>query len=180
MKERLLLFLIGITCIAFSSQAQSKIDRDDHSNMTLDGIVVFQGQIKILSTGKKFSFAFAKGDKIILKCTTEKDKKLKYVSFSNSRGSKLWEHYNTASFTKEISIKEEGVYTLELLSKGMGSRMSTVDIIRKPGNQKDFNTAWMKYSNYSYKEVEYKVDSMIGYNKPLVSQKLIKIFDKYK
>lgn len=176
MKKVLLLFIVLIS-IAYYSHAQAKIDRENEIGQ--DGIVVFQGEMKIRSTGRKFSFAFAKGDKVLLKCTTEKDKKLKYVCFTNIRGSKLWEQYNPASFTKEINIKEEGVYTLELTAKGMGSRLATINIIRKPGITKDFNTAWMKNNTYKGNEVKYSIDSVVGYKEPVITQDTLKVFDKY-
>lgn len=181
MTKKLLLLLIGITSIAFIGNAQAKIDREGESGVQPadGGIYVFQGKQKISSTGVKYSFAYAKGDKVVLKCTTEKDKKLKEVWFENAQGQKLWSQSKPASLTKEFNINKEGVYTIGLFAKGMGARDTEIEIIRKPGITKDFNTAWMKYSTYKGNEVKYSVDSVVGYKEPVTTQNTLKVFDKY-
>ena len=174
-----LLIILGIMCIVYGSYAQTKIDRDENTGLPDEGIIVFQGKLKISSVGKKYSFAYAKGDKVVLKYTTRKDKKLKEVWFSNANGYKIWHQTNVASLTKEFSIKEEGVYTIGFLGKGMALRETTIEIIRKPGNQKDFNTAWMPYYNYESKDVNYTIDSAIGYAPAIITKKELKVFDRY-
>jgi hypothetical protein len=175
--KKLLLLLTVITAFTFIGQAQAKIDREEGSGNLADGTPVFQGQLKVTSLGYKLSYAFDKGDKVLIKFRTEKDKKLKSVVFKDLYGNNLWKQTKLASANKEINITKEGVYTFTLMAKGMGARDVTLDIIRK--TDKLYNTAWMKYSTYTTTEVKYTVDSMIGYNEPVVTQKLIKVFDKY-
>ena len=181
MRKKLLLLLIGITSIAFISNAQAKIDREgEGGTLPADGsIFVFQGKQKIRSTGVKYSFAYAKGDKVVLKYTTNKNKKLKEVWFANAQGQKLWSQTKPTSLTKEFSINKEGVYTIGLFAKGMGARDTEIEIIRKQGSTKQYNTAWMVYKKYTPKEVKYTVDSMIGYKEPVITQDTFKVFDKY-
>lgn len=161
----ILIFLLGITT-ALSAQ-------------TNEGIVVFQGKFTIDSNGKKFSFAYAKGDRIELKYTTEKNKKLKEVWFADAQGKKLWVQNKPASLTKEFVINKEGVYSFGLVSKLMGSRETELEIIRYPGQQKDFNTAWMPYYSSKQEIIKYNADSAIGYKKPIENIEKIKVFDKY-
>jgi len=175
MKQLILLTIIF--CVGLKLNAQLKIDETNYSPE--DGIPVFQGQMQIRSDGHKFSFAFAQGDKVRLKLSTEKDKNIKYATLRSITGTKIWSKEDVSEFDETVGIGHEGVYTLEIIGKGLGGRMVMLDIIRKPGSQKDFNPAWMKYSTYRPNEVEYTVDSVVGYNEPVVSQKLIKVFDQY-
>lgn len=176
--KKLLLLLTVITAFTFIGQAQAKIDREEGSGNLADGIPVFQGQLKVTSTAYSLSYAFDKGDKVLIKFHTEKDKKLKSVIFKDLYGNNLWQQTKISTADKEININKEGVYIFSLIAKGMGSRNVTLDVIRK--TNKLYNTAWMKYSTYTAAEVKYSVDSMVGYNEPVVTQKLLKVFDKYK
>lgn len=175
MKKQILLTLI--LCMSVILSAQEKIDRGAGAD---GGIKVFQGQVRINSSGRKFSFAYAQGDKIILKFTTHKDKKLKYVALTDSHNRKLWQKDNFASYDDAFTISKEDVYTFEFVAKGMGARDVTLEIIRMPQNPaQSFNTAWMKYPTYIGTEVNYTVDSMAGYKPAVVSEKELKIFDQY-
>ena len=90
MTKKLLLLFIGILSISTISYAQSKIDGEVTTNP--DGITVFQGTKRISSYGHKFTFAYAKGDKILLKFSTEKDKKLKYIYLTPIEGGRrIWQ-----------------------------------------------------------------------------------------
>lgn len=174
--KRVILFT-SIICISFMLNAQLKIDEEN--NVMQDGIPVFQGQMQIKSDGRKFSFAFAPGDRVQLVLSTEKDKNIKYATLRTATGTKIWSTEDVSGFNETVGIAREGVYTLEIIGKGLGGRTISLDIIRKPGSQQDYNPAWMKYSTYHPNEVEYSVDSVVGYNPPVVSQKLIKVFDQY-
>lgn len=176
--KKLLLF-IGILCISHLSYAQAKIDREGGDMGNGDGIAVFQGKINVSTNGRTFSYAFAQGDVVQIKFTTYKEKKLNQARFHNEYGSNLWQDVKIASANQQISITKEGVYTLELDGRGLGGRDVTLDIIRKPGSKKDFNTAWMKYSSYKSEDVNYTVDSIIGYKQPVISVDTLKVFDKY-
>ncbi|MDF1547458.1 MAG: hypothetical protein P1P88_06535 [Bacteroidales bacterium] len=172
-----LFLLTSMLCISFIINAQLKIDEENMT--TADGIPVFQGQMQIKNEGRKFSFAFAQGDKVQIKLSTEKDKNIKYANLRSISGTKVWSKEDVSEIDETIGISREGVYILEVVGKGLGGRMVTLELIKKPGSQMDFNPAWMKYSTYHSNEVEYNVDSVIGYNPPVVSQKLIKVFDQY-
>ncbi len=178
MKKKILLLIVGLIGLIYSGWAQAKIDREEGTGSLANGIPVFQGQMAVTSAGYSLSYAFDKGDKVLIKFHTEKDKKLKSIVFKDLYGNNLWQQTKISTADKEININKEGVYTFSLIAKGMGTRDVTLNIIRK--TDKLYNTAWMKYSKYTSSEVKYSVDSMIGYNEPVISQKLIKVFDKYK
>lgn len=144
-----------------------------------EGIIVFQGVHTIDSDGRKYSFAYAAGDKVVLKYTTEKDKKLKEVWFANADGKKLWQDDKPASQTKTFTIDKEGVYTFGLYAKGLGARLTEVEIIRKPGKQQAYNTAWMPFYSAKAEPVKYSVDSAVGYKQPVVEFENLKVFDRY-
>jgi len=173
---RLLLLTAVIACTSLIVHAQAKINRENEME---EGIPVFQGQMQIKSEGRSFSFAFAQGDRVLIKLSTEKDKNIRSAKLSFLNGSKIWEQDDVSNINEVIVIAREAVYTIEIIGKGLGGRGVNLDIIRKPGNQIDFNPAWMKYSTYTERNEEYTVDSVIGYKEPVISEKLIKIFDQY-
>ena len=178
MTKKLLLLFIGILSISTISYAQSKIDGEVTTNP--DGITVFQGTKRISSYGHKFTFAYAKGDKILLKFSTEKDKKLKYIYLTPIEGGRrIWQQEKVASFNGVITIPKEGVYVFEFKAKGMGARNTTIEIIRKTGSQPNFNTAWLQYNTYTTKDVSFTVDSMLGYKPAVINKDTIKVFDQY-
>jgi len=173
---RLLLLTAVIACTSLIVHAQAKINRENEME---EGIPVFQGQMQIKSEGRSFSFAFAQGDRVLIKLSTEKDKNIRSAKLSFLNGSKIWEQDDVSNINEVIVIAREAVYTIEIIGKGLGGRGVNLDIIRKPGNQIDFNPAWMKYSTYTERNEEYTVDSVIGYKEPVISEKLIKIFDQF-
>ncbi|MBN2758268.1 MAG: hypothetical protein JXR51_13935, partial [Bacteroidales bacterium] len=169
-------FLACIIGMSYSTSAQLKVDRE---NALEEGIHVFQGQMEIKSNGRSFSFAFAKGDRVLLKLSTEKDKEIRSANLTSVNGGRIWGKESVSNFSEEIVISNEDVYTLTIIGKGLGGRTVSLEIIRKPGSQADFNTAWMKYNTYTTQEVKYAVDSVIGYKAPIISQKDIRVFNKY-
>jgi len=175
--KNLLMILLGFLCtgqVVFANTRNLAIDESQN------GIVVFQGKKKVNSFGLKLSYAFAKGDQVVVKFSTEKGKNLKNVRITDIHGEKvLWNLNNSANGNSDVKINAEGVYAIEFKAKGMGGRDVTIDIVRIPGSVKEYNTAWMKYNTYTPKEVTYSVDSMIGYKAPVVIKKDIKIFNKY-
>ncbi|TAJ09211.1 hypothetical protein DMA11_20425 [Marinilabiliaceae bacterium JC017] len=143
-------------------------------------IVVFQGKKKIKADGRRYTYALAKGDKVLLKFSTEKEKKLKNVRVMDFNAqSIIWEKNNIEQGNYTIDINKESIYCFDFFAKSMGSRKVSIDIVRVPGAKKDFNTAYMKYNTYAPKEVIYSIDSMIGYKEPVVTKQDIKIFNKY-
>ncbi len=182
MTTKILSVLIIIASFISINTAYAQADTDKNNEAfgySNDAILVFQGMQKITSIGVKYSFAYAKGDRVILKYITEKDKKLKKIWFADSEGKIIWSQVGIASLTKEFIIPTEGVYTFGLFAKEMGARKTDIKIIREPGSIKDYNTAWTVYKTYTPKEVKYTIDSMIGYQKPAITQKTFKVFDKY-
>ncbi|NJO89979.1 MAG: hypothetical protein HC831_14295 [Chloroflexia bacterium] len=175
--KKLLLF-IGILCSNHIGFAQVKIDRERGD--ISDGIPVFQGKINVSTSGRTFSYAFAQGDVVLIKFSTYKEKKLNQARFYNEYRSNLWQNVKIASANQQINITKEGVYSLELDGRGLGGREVTLDIIRKPGSQKDFNNSLVcKYYSYKSKDVNYSVDSVIGYKKPVITIDTLQVFDKY-
>lgn len=173
--KQLLLVFIGVFGLSLTPMMAQAGDAE-----SIDGIAVFQGNMKINSSGRKFSYAFDKGDKVIVKFSTEKEKNLKHVKITDYSGVKsLLSKTNVANGNYEVNIDKEGVYTIDFTAKGMGARVVNIDIVRQSGSRKLYNTAWMKYNSYTPKEVTYTVDSMIGYKEPVVTKKDIKIFNKY-
>lgn len=175
--RKIILLVFGFLVLSQMINATSSLLPSDELS---DDFMVFQGMKKVNSVGKKLSYAFAKGDQVTIKFSTRKDKNLKHVKMADLKGTKvLWSINNVASGSYDVKISEEGVYTIEFLAKGMGSRDVTIDIVRKAGAKKVFNTAWMKYNSFTPREVTYSVDSMIGYKEPVKTQQEIKIFNKY-
>lgn len=150
------------------------------TNIQQDEIIVFQGKKKISSSGKTYSFALDKGDKVLIKMSIEKDKELKYVSVKEmNSGSIIWQRERLTTSSSEININKEGVYTFEFKAKGMGAREVTLDIVRTPGRTKLYNTAWMSYNTYTPEEIRYTVDTVIGYQAPVRTDTVMKVFHKY-
>ncbi len=172
--NKLFVFLLGIMLCTMHVYA------GDGTNVDQDGIIVFQGKKKIKSSGKKYSFALDKGDKVVMKISTDKDNALRYIAIKEmNSGNQVWRKDKIASSSNEININKEGVYIFEFKAKGMGARELTLDIIRIPGSKKFYNTAWMQYSTYKPEEVVYLVDTVIGYKEPLKTDTLMQVFNKY-
>ncbi len=61
----------------------------------------------------------------------------------------------------------------------MFNQKVSVDIVRKSGSLADFNTAFRKHNMYFADEVNYQVDSAVGYLPAEFSMKEFKVFNKY-
>ncbi|WP_462319497.1 hypothetical protein [Marinilabilia sp.] len=171
MQQKTLLFITGLL-ISMLGMAQQNTE----------SVFVFQGNIDVGNSGEKFSHYFAKGDQVEIEFSTEKDKDLKSVAFSKMNGEKLWDLEDKPSGNQKIQIKEEGVYTLKLEGKFLGSRLVRLDISRTPDSpaKRLLNTAWEMEQFYDSALVEYQIDSVIGgYNDTVVGIDTFEIFDRY-
>jgi len=171
MQQKILLF---VTCLLVSGLSVAQ--------QNIESVLVFQGNVKVGTSGETFSHYFAKGDQVKIDFSTEKDKDLKSGSLSQMNGGKLWSMEDKASGNAEVKIKEEGVYTLKFEGKFLGRRMVRLDISRKPASpdRRLLNTAWETAHFYDSTLVEYQIDSLLdGYNVSVVGMDTFEIFDRY-
>ncbi len=112
--NRLLLFFLMVGLLSpWSSRANSASSTD---------IPVFQGFVELNRDGRSFSYAFAAGDNVIIKVGTEKKKELRNAKLVSSTGEVLWSRDNTKTFSAEIPINKEGVYTFTVDKKACSIR----------------------------------------------------------
>lgn len=149
-----------------------------NSALNID-IPVYQGVVDIKKDGHSMSYAFASGDKVLVKISTEKDKEIRSAQLTSLNGEKVWSRNNTASFEEEISINREGVYTFTFEKKGLFSQTVTIDIFRKAGSVADHNPAWRKHNTYKPEVISFKVDSAIGYQSAAYNMVDFRLFNKY-
>lgn len=168
MKKYLLACLI--LCVGLYSKTAAQDNGGD--------IPVYQREGKELKQEETFTFAYKKGDKIVLNFTVEKEKNIKSVKLQKFQGSTIWEQSNTTSLNQEFTINEDGVYSFVLTPK-MGKRKINMEITRKPADSEPFNTAFMQHNIITSEEFEYTVDSAIGYAEAVKSEKQLKVFDQY-
>lgn len=168
MKYWHLLMLIWVFLPSF---AQESINKD---TLLTNGIPIYQGEIKIEKEGRKFSFAFAQGDKISLKISTEKNKNLEDVVFGSALNISFHKE-KISTINEEMTIPSDDVYTLII----KGKKVVSLDIRRKPGNKATCNPAWEKVNSYQEEVVNYSVDSAVGYNPPIISLVNMRVFNKY-
>lgn len=144
-----------------------------------EGIPVYQGNIELDKNGRSFSFAFAQGDKVLIKLQTGKKKQVRNVRLTTLSGNPVWSKDNTSTFEEEISLSSEGVYTISVEKKGLFDQTIGLDIIRKPGAVADFNPAWTKQNRYISENVTFKVDTAVGYQSAVQNEIEMKVFNKY-
>ena len=150
-----------------------------HAQSVTEGIPVFQGNIELDKDGRSFSYAFAQGDKVLLKVVTGKRKELRNIRITTLSGDVVWSKENTPSFEEEISLSREGVYTLSVEKKGLFNQTIGLDIFRKPGAVADYNPAWTKHNRYKAEVVSFKVDTAVGYESAVQNEIDLKVFNKY-
>jgi hypothetical protein len=145
-----------------------------------DNIPVFQGHLKTGSGGHSLSYSFAKGDKIQITYQVEKNKALKLIQISDANtGMKLYAEMNQPTGNILVNIKDDGVYTIKFATKSLGKRMVKIDIMRIPGGKKYYNTAYYKHNEYTPEEVNYQIDTMLGYQPVITNDTIIPVFNKY-
>lgn len=172
--SKLLVLVLGFVLIGGAVCAQTG------SQGSSGELVIYQGVNNIKSEGRAFQFAFAKGDKIVLKLSTEKDKNLKLVRFSKyGSPSTIWSNEKVSVVDQEFRIDEDGVYSFMLESGGLSSKDVTLTISRLAGSGGDYNPAWMKHHCYRKEEISYSVDTMLGYQEPVIRQKPLRVFSHY-
>ncbi|MBN2766496.1 MAG: hypothetical protein JXR27_09015 [Paludibacteraceae bacterium] len=167
--RKLCLFLCLMLFVVFQSQVRCQSE----------GIPVFQGNIELNRDGRTFSYAFAQGDKVLLKVVTGKRKELRNIRITTLSGDVVWSKENTPGFEEEISLSREGVYTLSVEKKGLFNQTIGLDIIRKPGAVADYNPAWTKHNRYKAEVVSFKVDTAVGYESAVQNEIDLKVFNKY-
>jgi hypothetical protein len=150
---------------------QSSVESRRHS--------VYQGNIELDKNGRSFSFAFAQGDKVLIKLQTGKKKQVRNVRLTTLSGNPVWSKDNASTFEEEISLSSEGVYTISVEKKGLFDQTIGLDIIRKPGAVADFNPAWTKQNRYIGENVTFKVDTAVGYQSAVQNEIEMKVFNKY-
>lgn len=144
-----------------------------------EDIPVYQGNFELDKNGRSFSFAFAQGDKVLIKLQTGKKKQVRSVKLTTLSGELVWSKDNTVSFDQEISLSREGVYTISIEKKGLFNQNIGLDIFRKPGAMADFNPAWTKHNRYIAENVSFKVDTAVGYQSAVQNEIEMKVFNKY-
>lgn len=142
-------------------------------------IPVFQGFVELDKDGRSMSYAFASGDKVLVKIETEKKREIRSARLTNLNGDLIWSRDNSASFEAEIPINGEGIYTLTLEKKGLFNQKVGIDIVRKSGSATGFNPAFRKQNSYIAEKVSFKVDSAVGYQSAAYSMQEFKVFNKY-
>nr|WP_321453463.1 hypothetical protein [uncultured Carboxylicivirga sp.] len=169
MEKKIWLGFIYLFALFNSIDAQQTLNNE---------IVVYQCEKEISGT-EAFSFVFKKGDIIIVKLNVEKDKKLNHIILKQHNGNILWSTDRSSSLIKEYKTTNQGIYTVELNETGMGHKIVHLEILRKPVNNSPFNTAYMQKNVITAEEFQFNVDSVIGFNKPVITEKELKVFDKY-
>lgn len=144
-----------------------------------EDIPVYQGNFELDKNGRSFSFAFAQGDKVLIKLQTGKKKQVRSVKLTTLSGELVWSKDNSVSFDQEISLSREGVYTISIEKKGLFNQNIGLDIFRKPGAMADFNPAWTKHNRYIAENVSFKVDTAVGYQSAVQNEIEMKVFNKY-
>ncbi len=142
-------------------------------------IPVYQGFVKLDKDGRSMSYAFAAGDKVLIKVGTEKKKELRVAELKSLNGDVVWNRTNTASFEEEISISHAGIYTFTFDKKGLFSQDVSIDIFRKEGSVANHNPAWRKHNTYSTENISFKVDSAVGYQSAVYNMIDFRLFNKY-
>jgi hypothetical protein len=149
------------------------------SNTTNVDTPVFQGFVELNKDGRSFSYAFAAGDNVVIKIETEKKNELRNARLVSTNGEVIWSRDNTKTFSAEIPIIREGVYTFTVDKKGLFNQKVGIDIVRKSGSLADFNTAFRKHNIYLADEVKYQVDLAVGYQPAQYNMQEFKVFNKY-
>lgn len=169
-KERIkLIFILSclICSIGLSAQDNSGVKES-----------IFQGTVKVKTSGRKFTFAYAKGDKVSVNMTERKDKKLKSLILTDLTGNKVWSKENISAVDEVISIPKDGVYSFEFKAKTLGSRDISFNVSRESGKD-GWNICWERKRITSSSVLDYTVDSLVGYKEPVVSIQEMKLFDRY-
>ncbi len=145
-------------------------------------VMVFDGSVVLVEKEFTLTYAFAKGDEIELDISTKKDKKIKEIIVSPLEGKPLFKGRDVVPFLgKKIKIDKEGIYRFFFKTGTFGNRKSHITIKRIPASDSTrfFNTAWEYISLYDTATVNYQIDSLIGYQEPIITQQTLKVFNKY-
>ncbi|MCW3787562.1 hypothetical protein OM075_13895 [Marinilabiliaceae bacterium AAT] len=140
---------------------------------------IFQGKNSINKEGKSYDFAINKNDEIKIVLSVEKEKDLaSIVLIDKNSNETVWKKGKVSSVNETIRIPEESVYSLQLTGRG-GKKDVSISITRISGKEKLYNPAWMQYNSISTENISYEVDTMIGYQDPVISYHDIRLFNKY-
>lgn len=140
---------------------------------------LFQGKNSINKEGKSYDFAINKNDEIKIVLSVEKEKDLaSIVLIDKNSNETVWKKGKVSSVNETIRIPEESVYSLQLTGRG-GKKDVSISITRISGKEKLYNPAWLQYNSISTENISYEVDTMIGYQDPVISYHDIRLFNKY-
>ena len=130
----------------------------------------------------QLSFAFAKGDQIILNVETEKGKELNRIEVATEITKVMYRKSDVESIKDyKIRTTTDQVYTFLFVGPKMGKRLTHITIERIPMSAKTqfFNPAWEYVTRYDTTEVVYQKDRVVGELPAEIQNKELRIFNKY-
>ncbi len=155
------------------------ISQNINSQINNPDFTIFQGKNSIRKEGKTYEFATNKNDEIKISISVEKQKDIASIFLvDKNSNATIWKKGKVSSINEIIKIPEESVYSLILIVRG-GKKDVSISITRVSGKEKLYNPAWTQYNSISSENITYEVDSMIGYQAPVISYQDIRLFNKY-
>ncbi len=155
------------------------ISQNINSQINNPDFTIFQGKNSIRKEGKTYEFATNKNDEIKISISVEKEKDIASISLvDKNSNATIWKKGKVSSINEIIKIPEESVYSLILIGRG-GKKDVSISITRVSGKEKLYNPAWTQYNSISSENITCEVDSMIGYQAPVISYQDIRLFNKY-
>lgn len=124
---------------------------------------------RIISTGKegrRVTYGFHQGDKMIISVEVEKGKTLDGIKISTDSET-LFSSGEISSFSnKELLVNQTSFVYSDFWGPNLGNRDFELTIKRIPASEeaKFHNTALQKYKTYDTTYINYEIDSVVGYD----------------
>ena len=163
-----LIYVLVLLCVSIKIHSQKKVE-----------VVNLQVKLSFNET-KDYFYAFEKGDILVFNLKMLKGKHIKKVEITElPTNIKLTQFKTRNLVNKEIKVLKKAVYRFRFYSSSLTNRVADVHLYRIPINDKiSFNTNWKWRTLRDTTYVNYKEDSLIGYEKTFYKENVRELKSK--